>query len=63
MIIERFVIIQAPSYNIKKSKSIIICNNSPNELLLLLKNNKGNGPWPLEIISINFDNVKIVLAF
>ena len=36
---EKFVIIQSPSYDIKNSKSIIISNNSPNELFQLLKNN------------------------
>lgn len=36
---EKFVIIQSPSYDIKNSKSITISNNSPNELLKLLKNN------------------------
>ncbi len=36
---DKFVIIHSPSYDIKNSKSITICNNSPNELLQLLKSN------------------------
>jgi len=36
---EKFVIIQSPLDNIQDSKSITIINNSPNELLKLLKNN------------------------
>lgn len=36
---DKFIIIQSPSYDVKNSTSIVISNNSPNELLQLLKNN------------------------
>ena len=35
---DTFIIVKSPSYDIKNSKSITITNNSPNELLQLLKN-------------------------
>ena len=36
---DKFIIIQSPLYEVKNSISIAISNNSPNELLQLLKDN------------------------